>query len=303
MKKLFFFIIFFTFISLINEQKTDEEILRENSVKCNTGASKDDSTCISISSSLTGSNYQCCAIDYWDDKNNKYHYCSAAQISAKDVDNYFNDKAVKAYLKESDGFSTYMNSKYDDISFEKNLKSLNQNYTGKCKDGDYSYHRGYYTYTSEEKNILKSKTHCFNYFYLSLENRNSSADSKETCFNAEILPSSKDAGLKCYNMLFRLQLSENNYTDISTCILSSEAIMAKRKQEDICFKTLATIMVLRFTNGMDNAKYKLYLNAPDGSVVDYNSLMDEDPTKFNQGYKFEKLLLSKFLFIFILILF
>lgn len=122
-----------------------------------------------------------------------------------------------------------------------------------------------------------------------------------------MLPSSKDAGLKCYNMLFRLQLSENNYTDISTCILSSKAIMAKRKQEDICFKTLAKMMVLTFTNGMDNAKYKLYLSAPDGSVVDYNSLMDEssdeDPTKFNQGYKFEKLLLSKFLFIFILILF
>ena len=83
--------------------------------------------------------------------------------------------------------------------------------------------------------------------------------------------------------------------------------MAKRKQEDICFKTLADIMVFTFTNGIDNANYKLYLNAHDGSVVDYNSLMDEssdeDPTKFNQGYKFEKLLLSKFLFIFILILF
>ena len=78
-----------------------------------------------------------------------------------------------------------------------------------------------------------------------------------------MLPSSKVTGLKCYNMLFRLQLSENNYTNISTCILSSKAIIAKRKQEDICFKTLADIMVFTFTNGIDNANYKLYLNAPD----------------------------------------
>ena len=122
MKKLFFFIIFFTFISLINEQKTDQEIFRENNVKCNRGTSKNDSTCFSISSSLNGSNYQCCSVDFWDNKNNKYHSCSAIQISAKDVNNYFNDKVIKAYLKESDGASIYYISNYDDISFEENIK-------------------------------------------------------------------------------------------------------------------------------------------------------------------------------------
>ena len=78
----------------------------------------------------------------------------STNISAKDLDNYFNDKLIKAYLKESDGFSTYYNSKYDDVSFQRNIKNYNMNYTGKFKDRDYSYNRGYYTYTSEEKNIL-----------------------------------------------------------------------------------------------------------------------------------------------------
>ena len=96
-------------------------------------------------------------------------------------------------------------------------------------------------------------------------------------------------------MLFRFQLSEDNYTNVSTRILSSKTIMTK-KQENICFKKLANKMILTFTNGISNTRYKLYLYGQDGSVVEYNSLMDEssdeddeNPIKFNQGYKFEKL--------------
>ena len=77
-------------------------------------------------------------------------------------------------------------------------------------------------YTSKEISILKSDNHCLTYFnsYLFPIITNKRQVTKEICFNALLLPSTKNEGITCGYMEIDIEKSDlNSKENIKTCFL------------------------------------------------------------------------------------
>ena len=127
---------------------------------------------------------------------------------------------------------------------------------------------GFDTYTSEEIKVLQDENHCLNYFYgLNIENQ-----TKQNCFNAVILQSSKDAGLTCGYYEFNIKYSDGTSENFKTCHLFNNAAISRGQLDERTKESFQSFVKDNQDNGKYVVSYKVALSDKNGNSVEYDSL-------------------------------
>lgn len=209
----------------------------------------------------------------------------------------------KAISKELAGFTMYgspdPNAGPEEITMD---PRLTEKYT--CKDGEISIDYGKDEYTSQEIQILKSGNHCLKYYYSYGIDLFEKPTSKEDCFNAKLLDSSKNAGIECSYFDFSITYTDGIKENYKTCYLY---ISDSLKGSTIDPNFINTFNSLASTYSFyKNKAYKSYtVNFYDtkGTIANYNS-MNGESTISNPNSNFSQIIyISKWLILLLLISF
>lgn len=183
-----------------------------------------DNECLSATNKLKTNVYQCCLTEHYKYVKEKgfektWKMCTLMDVAtAKKI---FESPITKAIQRESYGFSVYV---FHAMSGEENLDDLTylkikDDYN--CKDVKFSSVYGDEEYDENDIKILKSEDHCMRYFFNNIYSDDfmTKLPSENNCFNAQLLPSSKKAGVSCAHLSFSYK--DNNGKDqiFSTCYI------------------------------------------------------------------------------------
>ena len=182
---------------------------------------------------LTTKNAQCCLFEhsYYDGSKRS---CSVFPSSIKDYSKKIDLKKISTSAKEVIGFRAYILSETSsEEEIEKLIQQMSNKLNYKCKDGELSIIYGYDTYTPSEVNILKSSNHCLRYFYSYAldEDYKSKVTDKDTCFKADLMQSSKDAGIECGYFEFKFKSVDGNDDIYKTCYIFNENILSNNNMD------------------------------------------------------------------------
>ena len=238
-------------------------------------ASQNIDKCTSIE--LSNNNYQCCVleINYESDDSNDIS-CEFTRESFDTMKNIIEDPKTKAMMNEMNGFFRYGFG----FNEEETNYSFNQTYT--CKDGSVktSYN---FEYTKNEEKILSSKTHCLSYYFRYMDFENIVYDeekdifslkpvSSKECFNADLLQSSKDAGISCGYYEFKIKYEDGNSENFTTCFLVNPNFY---KNGNFDFKTKSQFesFIFEFFADEENAiqNYIVQFSDSEGNSYIYDS--------------------------------
>lgn len=262
MKKQFIFD--FLFIILCHQilSQIDEQI-KEDAQKCRDN--EDINTCTNVK--LKSGIYQCCKATYTSYSN--YYYSSSSSNTLNlclvqiDTIKTFNEemerKSTKALYKEIWGYVVYSVVKPDVDS------KIEMIYN--CKDGTWAFRFGFDTYTDEEIEILQSENHCMSYFYGLNE-----FTSKEECFNSEILPSSKKAGLSCGYFEFNIKYSDGTSQTIKSCNIFNKDIITNNHLDDKSKENFESFVNTNKNNEKTVVSFVVALSDDKENSVVYDSL-------------------------------
>ena len=167
----------------------------------------------------------------------------------------------------------------------------------KCKNNkELTIKYGYDTYTDEDISILKSEKNCLNYFYSYMENGiyENEAISEENCFTADLLQSSKDAGIECGYFEYQFKYYDGSSNSISSCYLYDKNSKKLAPETIANFKALATI--LSSMEGKQYKEFKIYYKNKDGEKFSFNPDTGEIETSASDFFKYKFLFLNLILF-------
>ena len=197
--------------------------------KCREGEDKE-SSCFSLSSSLQNRNYQCCIFIL----NSETPECFILGGSIADFKKMKNSEKAKALLKEMAGYYIY-GLPYDiDDNEDSRRNDIKNSQNYKCQDGEETIFYGYDNYSSDDKNRIQSDKHCLKYYYAYATDMNykNNKPTKDQCFNAELLQSSKDAGLKCGFYEFHLKFLSGKTEIYTACYIYDPDIIKTKTIDD-----------------------------------------------------------------------
>ena len=277
----------------------DIKTLIEDQERCyEAGTQKD--KCYSVS--LKTPNAQCCILEYISYTSHDT-YCSIIEGSIEDVKNNLYTPKIKAILKEYFGFQVYGLGEIVGKDEEEMINEIRNKQNYQCKDGDFDIPYGYETYTSQDKSILKSNQQCLRYFhsYVIDYDYMDKMPSKEQCFNADLLESSKNIGIKCGFYEFTIRYVSGNSGNFKSCYVFDTDIIKNRKIDNQS-KTYLSALAYQYASLQNEmfASYIVDFSDSDGNSFRYDSLTNT-VTSLSKG---ENNKISKYLlFLFILILF
>ena len=145
-----------------------------------------------------------------------------------------------------------------------------------CKDGNIEVKYGYEEYNSVDEEIIKSDKHCLRYFYsysLDPYNFKEKYPSDNDCFNADLLQTSKDAGLKCGYSEFNLKYVSGKSEVYKTCYIYNPDIVNTKIFDDIStvgFDAYAQDIATREEETL--LSYSINLSDDSGNKISYDSL-------------------------------
>jgi hypothetical protein len=184
------------------------------------GAGNNRNLCFTKTSSLNIPNFQCCILDF-QSKDESFKNCSLLGGSIEQINEQKNSKMTKAILREIYGFNLF--------KFQSDFDTKHsQKYD--CQDGKAEIYYGYEEYSFADEEKLKSNKHCLRYFYSYAIDYDfkEKFPTNNDCYNADLLPTSKDAGLKCGYGEFNLKYTSGQSEVYKTCYFyDSNAIKTK----------------------------------------------------------------------------
>ena len=259
MKLLFFICLLFSQVLLEDGDYGDYELPEEakkyiEADEACLDAAYTESACFSVK--LNINNAQCCLLELTN-SNGVSKNCSLLGSSLKDIGDI---QVSNAFMKELAGFQIYGQGD-DDV---KHIQKY------KCKDGDLTIKYGYDEYTDEEMKILKSENYCLKYFYDYLYDGiyQEKVISEETCFNADILESSKQAGLECGFFEYQFQFLDGSSKKISSCYVYDKNYKKLDETTTADFRLLASEL-----SGIEGKMYKQFtisFKGKDGSQIAFD---------------------------------
>ena len=271
---LFLIIKFAFFEELTNSEKSP---IMQDMDKCEEASDRQNiNKCTSIE--LSNNKYQCCflEINYESDSDSNEISCEFTTESFDTMKKIIEDPKTKAMLNEQFGFFKYGFGFNEE---EETNYSFNQTYT--CKDG--SVETSYkFEYTKNEEKILSSKTHCLSYYIRHMDLENIVYDeekdifylkpvSSKECFNADLLQSSKDAGISCGYYEFNINYEDGNSEKYTTCFLFNPNFY---KNGDFDFNTKSQFdSFIEFFQDEENAiqNYIVQFSDSEGNSYTYDS--------------------------------
>lgn len=268
--------------------------------KCE-GAGNNRDLCFSKTSSLNIPNFQCCILDF-KSKDESSVSCSLLGGSIEQINEQKNSKMIKAILREIYGFTFFIFSEEDSDFDVKHSQKYD------CQDGKTEINYGYEEYNSADEEKLKSNKHCLRYFYsYSLDyDYKEKFPTNNDCYNADLLPTSEDAGLKCGYGEFTLKYISGKSEVYRTCYFyDSNAIKTKTfdDQSTNAFDNYAWAVSSSEEDSL--LSYTVEISDDSGNKLRYDSLTKEVtvPSTSQSSSKGVKDIKSKyFLFLLILIL-
>ena len=177
---------------------------------------------------------------------------------------YTDSKEIAMY-REEEGYSFCLERKKKNC-----LPSDYMYYDITCDKINFSFEK----YTDEEMNIFKNQNHCLNYYYYSIVGN--LIVSKEECENAEMLPSTKNMGIKCAYYEFTFTLDNDKKQYFKTCdLLDPEQIKSPTKEfiEELDDLGYNYMFYLEDYDKGDEDKYTftIDISASDGISAKYDS--------------------------------
>ena len=268
--------------------------------KCE-GAGNNRDLCFSKTSSLNIPNFQCCILDF-QSKDESSINCSLLGGSIEQINEQKNSKMIKAILRELYGFTSFIISGGDSDFGAKHSQKYD------CQDGKTEINYGYEEYNSSDEEKLKSNKHCLRYFYsyaLDYDFKEKFPTNND-CYNADLLPTSEDAGLKCGYGEFNIKYISGKSEVYRTCYFyDSNAIKTKTfdDQSTIAFDNYAYAVSSSEEDSL--LSYTVDISDDSGNKLRYDSLTKEVtiPSTSQSSSKGVKDIKSKYLlFLLILIL-
>ena len=147
-----------------------------------------------------------------------------------------------------------------------------------CQNGQYEIKYGYEEYNSEDKEIFHSDKHCLRYFYSFLLD----SDFKEKyptnndCYNADLLKTSKDAGLKCGYSEFNLKYESGKSEVYKTCYIYNPDIINSKAFDDKSTEAFGTYTWnIASVEGETLMSYTVEMSDDSGNKISYDSLTNQ----------------------------
>ena len=268
-----FLIVKFAFFDELSD--SEKSSIMQDMDKCEE-ASQNIDKCTSIE--LSNNNYQCCVLEsnYESDDSNEIS-CEFTRESFDTMKNIIEDPKTKAMMNEMNGFFRYGFG----FNEEETNYSFNQTYT--CKDGSVKTSFNF-EYTKNEEKILSSKTHCLSYYFRLIYMENILYDeekdkfylnpvSSNECFNADLLQSSKDAGISCGYYEFKINYEDGNSEKFTICYLVNPNFYKNGEFDSQTKSELESfILYINRQNGEYSQSYEATFSDSQGNTYVYNSL-------------------------------
>lgn len=294
---IFAFILVFDFTILDDYDEFPESIrnFMESLEKCQE-AGEDKELCFSKTSLLNTPNYQCCILEYIDHEGKEVN-CSLTGQPIEKIKEQKNSIKLQAFIKEIVGFQIY--------KMDFNATELRHIQKYDCHDGNFEIRYGYEEYSSDDKVKLKSDKHCLRYFYspsLDPYNFKDNFPTNSDCYNADLLQSSKEVGVKCGYSEFNIKFLDGKSEVYKTCYFyDSDAVKTKSYDEQSTINFDQYVMMV--TQGQ-YLSYTVEISDDSGNKLKYDSLTKEVtvPSTSNSSSKGVKDYKSKYLLLLILIL-
>ena len=300
---IFAFILVFDFVVLDDYNGIPESARKyiEAQEKC-TEAGNDRDLCFSKTSSLNIPNLQCCILAL-QTKDESYTNCSFLGGSIEQINEQKNSKMIKAILKELYGFTIYKLNSDGDSTFD---PKFSQKYD--CQDGKAEIYYGYEEYSSADEETLKSNKHCLRYFYsYSLDyDFKEKFPTNNDCYNADLLPTSEDAGLKCGYGEFNLKYISGNSEVYRTCYFyDSNAIKTKTFDDQSTNAFDIYAWTVSSSEGDSLLSYTVDISDDSGNKLRYDSLTKQVtiPSTSQSSSKGVKDIKSKYLLFLLILIF
>lgn len=236
--------------------------------------SNDISLCLANDNTNTCSNvqlssgiYQCCKV-ISTTYGYSYSFCSVQITPISSFKQMIEDKSTKAYLKEISGYVMY------GIAGGVSQNNLKTKIEYQCKDGTATYLYGYDTYTDDEINLFKNGNHCLKYFYY-----NYLLNSKNDCFNSEITPASKNAGLSCGYYEYNIKYSDGTSESFKSCNVFNKAMIDYGKVDDKTKENFETFVSSNQDGDKIVLSYSVDFSDSSGNKFAYDSISQKITVK------------------------
>ena len=140
-------------------------------------------------------------------------------------------------------------------------------------------------YTQEEINILKSDNHCLSYFnpYLLHTGSNRRKVTRDTCYKAQLLPSTKQEGISCGYM--EITINEPNAVEKrTTCFLYDPKVVQGKNLDEA---TRLNLNAMSKKNENDDINYDFTIYSYNGTGYKYSSKTravsetEDDPSNYD----------------------
>ena len=239
-----------------NNENNDEKLCNEVDYNNN--------DCWSVE--LKSKNNICCLTNEPNYNNLSEIITQCSIISYEDFNIYSNPK-LKAMIREINGFNSI-------DSFNEELNNDIDTYfefEALCKDGNISYNSDESKYTNEEINILKSNTHCLYYYSNSYE---ITSITKEKCFNANLLESTKDEGIECGYYNFEITYDGEIKKNIQTCYLLNLDNLNTKQLDNFIQNEMDSFV--NIYSEYKSISYEIEIFGPDGNSFKYNKAFSNE---------------------------
>ena len=263
MKAKILFILLISIYSNCQEQIINNESENNDEKICNE-LDYNNNDCWSVE--LKSNNNICCLTNEPNYNNLSEVITKCSILSYENFIIYSNPK-LKAIIREINGFNSIdsfneeLNNDIDTI-FE---------FEALCKDGNLTYNSEEFKFTNEEINILKSNTHCLYYYSNSYE---INSISKEKCFNANLLQSTKDEGIECGFYNFEITYNDDIKKNIQTCYLLNLDNLNTKQLDDFVKNEMDSFV--NIYSEYESISYEIEIIGVDGNSFKYCKTFTND---------------------------
>ena len=175
---------------------------------------------------------------------------------------------IEGIYRETHGLTCTMNGACHSISFKNTMDCPSQKFT-------INYDAS--TFTDEEKEILKKENNCFRLYYEGLYdlgliqslnfNLQYKEITKEDCFNAVMLPSSKNFAT-CAFASYDFQLADGSTKNVNTCLFIPKSTFDTKTLDQNSQQSFSSYSDI---NGVTITSYKIEINDKNGKSLTYDS--------------------------------
>ena len=263
--KVFFLYIFWILFSIISNDEDDDYLAQMEADKC-ASRSSSPNTCREV---ILTNGRLCCEI--WE--KNADNVQETCEMKTTYEDQMLIVGSSEIINKEQAGLAIY-NDKYGG-TYGENIQErkfeIQRTITITCSEWKFSVDIVKGEYSEEEINILKSDHHCLSYYNPYLKHTISSRRkvTRDTCYKASLLPSTRESGISCGYM--EIDFEEPNFKKIEkriTCFLYDSKVVSSKTLDEA---TRLNLNDMTRKKEYDDINYNFTIYGPNGNGYTYSS--------------------------------